>query len=64
MTRTIRLSPVLMAGMLIVTLSGCEIMGPRVKVEPPRVRVPAIEVEGGGHPGHHCPPGQAKKGRC
>jgi hypothetical protein len=46
---------------LIVT-SGCEILGPSVKVEPPRVKVPAVESES--PPGQHCPPGQAKKGRC
>jgi hypothetical protein len=40
--------------------SGCEIIGPSVKVEPPKVRIPAE----GGPPGQHCPPGQAKKGRC
>jgi len=23
-----------------------------------------VKPEGSGHPGYHCPPGQAKKGRC
>lgn len=51
---------VLLASMMVT--SGCEILGPSVKVEPPRVKVPA--VESGSPPGQHCPPGQAKKGRC
>lgn len=42
-------------------LTACEVMGPSVKVEPPRVRVDGVVVEG---QGKHCPPGQAKKGRC
>jgi uncharacterized MnhB-related membrane protein len=25
---------------------------------------PSYPRYGGGHPGYHCPPGQAKKGRC
>ena len=43
-------------------LQGCEVRGPSVRVHPP-----SVEIEGSGH-GHgngaHCPPGQAKKGRC
>jgi uncharacterized lipoprotein YajG len=46
----------------VLILQGCEVRGPSLKVTPP-----SVEVEGAGH-GHgngtHCPPGQAKKGRC
>lgn len=42
-------------------LAGCEVMGPSVKVEPPKVRVDGVRVEDNAR---HCPPGQAKKGRC
>ena len=49
---------------LLYLLSGCVIRGPKVKIEPPAVEVvPPIEVEGTGK-SKHCPPGQAKKGRC
>ncbi|WKE66871.1 hypothetical protein PVT67_06450 [Gallaecimonas kandeliae] len=37
-------------------LSGCTIRGPEVRVKAPEVVI--------GDQGHHCPPGQAKKGRC
>ena len=47
---------VLIAGMLLAGISGCTVSGPGVKIRPP------IAIEGDG-PGH-CPPGQAKKGRC
>ena len=50
----------------VIMLTGCEVMGPSVKVEPPKVKVKGVVVEGvqvqtGST---HCPPGQAKKGRC
>lgn len=51
-------SVVLMSG-----LTGCAVRGPSVTVEPPKVIVPGVVVEGHGH-GKHCPPGQAKKGKC
>ncbi|MFI2811249.1 MULTISPECIES: hypothetical protein [Microbulbifer] len=43
-----------------VFLNGCEIIGPGVKLEPAKVRIPGVV---GGHQ-KHCPPGQAKKGNC
>lgn len=49
---------VLMSG-----LSGCAVRGPSVTVEPPKVLIPGVVVEGQSQ-GKHCPPGQAKKGRC
>ncbi|WP_346838136.1 hypothetical protein [Microbulbifer sp. SAOS-129_SWC] len=42
-------------------LNGCELVGPSVKLEPAKVRIPGVTV--GGHQ-KHCPPGQAKKGNC
>lgn len=42
---------------LLASVTGCTIHGPGVKIRPP------IAIEGGGGHGH-CPPGQAKKGRC
>lgn len=50
----------------LVSLLGCEISGPSVKVEPPKVKTgSAVKVENGGSKeGDFCPPGQAKKGRC
>lgn len=49
----------------IVFLLGCEISGPSVKVEPPKVKTgTAVKVEDGSKDGDFCPPGQAKKGRC
>lgn len=44
-----------------IFLTGCEVIGPRLKVEPPKIKVDGIEVEGSQK---HCPPGQAKKGNC
>ncbi|MCA1928281.1 hypothetical protein [Rheinheimera sp.] len=44
-------------------LTACAVRGPSVTVEPPKVIVPGVIVEGQGH-GKHCPPGQAKKGKC
>jgi hypothetical protein len=49
-----------------VLLAGCTVTPPSVRIASP---VPVIAVEtpdhdhGHGH-GRHCPPGQAKKGRC
>ncbi|MED5525775.1 hypothetical protein [Gallaecimonas pentaromativorans] len=37
-------------------LAGCTLRGPEV-----RVKAPEVVVDG---QGTHCPPGQAKKGRC
>lgn len=42
---------------LVTNITGCTVSGPGIKIRPP------IHIEGGGAPGH-CPPGQAKKGRC
>jgi hypothetical protein len=42
---------------LLASVTGCTVHGPGVRIHPP------IHIEGGGGPGH-CPPGQAKKGRC
>lgn len=46
----------LISSALLASVSGCTIHGPGIKVRPP------IAIEGGGV--GHCPPGQAKKGRC
>ena len=43
-----------------VAFAGCVVKGPEVEVKPPI----AITVDGDDHGGKHCPPGQAKKGRC
>ncbi|MFC4655041.1 hypothetical protein ACFO3I_08445 [Rheinheimera marina] len=53
----------LLAAVALSGLTGCEVVGPRVKVEPPKVKVPVVVIEGQDQ-GKHCPPGQAKKGRC
>lgn len=47
-------------------LSSCELTGPSVKVEPPKVKVDGVKVEsnGGDSKGKFCPPGQAKKDNC
>jgi hypothetical protein len=37
-------------------LSGCVVV--------PEYPAAQVVITGGGHGGHHCPPGQAKKGRC
>ena len=44
--------------MLIALTTGCTVKGPSVKLDVPGVE---IGMSGGGT---HCPPGQAKKGRC
>lgn len=50
--------------LLAAVLAACTVTPPSVRVDAP---VPVISVEthehGHGH-GQHCPPGQAKKGRC
>lgn len=48
----------LISGALLTNIAGCTVSGPSVKVRPP------ISIEGGGGGPGHCPPGQAKKGRC
>jgi hypothetical protein len=47
----------------LLVMTGCEIIGPKVKVEGPKVKIPGVQIEGG-QSGKFCPPGQAKKGRC
>lgn len=47
---------------LFFTLSGCELVGPSVKVEGPKVIIGDADAAHG--KGSHCPPGQAKKGKC
>jgi len=44
-------------------LTACSISGPKVKVEPPEVRMKSVTVETGGTK-THCPPGHAKKNWC
>ncbi len=46
--------------LLFFTLTGCELVGPSVKVEGPKV----IIGDASHGVGTHCPPGQAKKGKC
>lgn len=53
------LARVLLASVLCVTLGGCTISGPEIKVRPPI----EIKAEPAGT-GKFCPPGQAKKGNC
>jgi hypothetical protein len=56
------------ATFVTILLMGCTVTPPSVRVASP---VPVVVVEdhdhghshGHGH-GNHCPPGQAKKGRC
>ena len=47
-----------------IVVSGCEVAGPKVRVDPPRVKVDGVHVENDGHKEKFCPPGQAKKGQC
>ena len=54
-----RLVSILLVSMLGVTLGGCVLKGPEVKVGSP------IEINGERASGSKwCPPGQAKKGNC
>lgn len=46
-----------------LTVSACEVTGPKIKVEPPKVKIDGVKVESHGSQSH-CPPGQAKKGKC
>ena len=50
----------------LICISGCEITGPSMKVEPPKVKVSEpVKVESESkEKGKFCPPGQAKKGNC
>lgn len=54
----------------LVSLTGCEVLGPSVKVTGPKVIVDdsgyknVIYTENTKSKGTFCPPGQAKKGRC
>ncbi len=52
----VKVASVFIGVAFLLTLGGCEITGPKVKVGVPI----AIKVEGA----KHCPPGQAKKGNC
>ncbi|MGI2107681.1 hypothetical protein [Shewanella sp. Arc9-LZ] len=45
---------------LLVFLAGCELIGPSVRVSGPKV----IVDDSSNSNGTHCPPGQAKKGKC
>ena len=45
---------------LLISLAGCELVGPSVKVSGAKV---VVDENTNGN-GVHCPPGQAKKGRC
>ncbi len=54
-------SALAVAVVMMSGLTGCAVRGPSVTVEPPKVIIPGVIVEG---QGKHCPPGQAKKGRC
>ncbi len=47
----------------MVFITGCEITGPKIKVEGPKIKIPGVQVEVEDS-GKFCPPGQAKKGRC
>ena len=54
----------------LVSLTGCEVLGPSVKVTGPKVIIDdsghqdVIYTEGNKSKGTFCPPGQAKKGKC
>lgn len=51
----VKLAGVFVGVAFLLTLGGCEVTGPKVKVGVPI----AVKVEGA-----KCPPGQAKKGNC
>lgn len=53
----LQLFTLVIAGALLTSITGCTVSGPSVKVRSP------IKIESSGPIGH-CPPGQAKKGRC
>lgn len=48
----------------VVALVGCEVRGPSLKLEPAKIRIDGVKVDGGSSKGKFCPPGQAKKGNC
>ncbi len=52
----VKVASVFIGVAFLLTLGGCEVTGPKVKVGVPI----AVKVEGA----KHCPPGQAKKGNC
>jgi nitrous oxidase accessory protein NosD len=56
-------SAFIVTAVLISGVTGCAVRGPSVTVEPPKVIIPGVVVEGHGK-NKHCPPGQAKKGKC
>ncbi len=58
-----RVTRVVMLALGCVFLAGCEVRGPSLKIEPPRVKVDGVKVKSSGG-GGFCPPGQAKKGNC
>ena len=47
-----------------LSLFGCEIAGPSLKVSGPKVKVDDRVIQVDGSSQRHCPPGQAKKGNC
>jgi hypothetical protein len=60
--------PYVLSILMAAVLAGCTVIPPSVRVASP---VPVIAVESSDHDyghshgvGQHCPPGQAKKGRC
>ena len=58
--------PSIIIAVTLFAITGCEIVGPSVKVEPPKVKVSEpVKVESESkEKGKFCPPGQAKKGNC
>ncbi|RBW47042.1 hypothetical protein DS885_05145, partial [Psychromonas sp. B3M02] len=56
--------------LVLTTLTGCEVIGPSVKVSGPKVIVDDTNKHTRSHTkqskssGTFCPPGQAKKGNC
>ena len=44
-----------------IFINGCELTGPSLKVEPPKLKTSGVIIE---DHHKHCPPGQAKKGNC
>lgn len=58
-----------LAATILLSVSGCEVLWPSIRLQPPIVIEPAgggrdrdREGDDGGR--YHCPPGQAKKGNC
>lgn len=50
----------------LTTLTGCEVLGPSIKVSGPKVIVgeTTSQSKQSKNNGTFCPPGQAKKGNC